>query len=236
MKKIKIIILTSILCISLTSNNAEAGKLKIKSNEVTEKKEDDKESQDIIEKNEKIEEKKVFKVKSSKKSNSNQKTTRSKTIKDNTVDKPKDSVMTTKKTETKRKESFPPIRLSQPGVRISSMFGPRLRPTPGASSFHQGIDIAAPKGTFVYAVNDGTVVHAKSSGGSGNKIIIDHGNGVKSIYMHMSMRSVNIGDKVLGGYVVGTVGNTGISTGSHLHFEIHQNGIRKNPINIIKRK
>lgn len=128
---------------------------------------------------------------------------------------------------------IPPIDMSQTGIRISSYFGSRKAPNQWASTFHRGIDLAAPKGTLVYSPLDGEVIVAKHTGTGGNTIKIRHSEGRESVFMHMSMRSVQVGDKVKQGQIIGTVGNTGNSTGSHLHYEFRHNGIAINPINII---
>ena len=123
-------------------------------------------------------------------------------------------------------------------ARVSSEFGPRRPPTPGASSYHNGIDLAAPSGTPILAANGGKVkkvVSAAGGGVRGNYIVIDHGNGMETLYQHMRSRSpLNVGDSVKQGQKIGEVGNTGIGTGPHLHFEVHQNEKPVNPRNYIK--
>ncbi|PHV72252.1 hypothetical protein CS063_01895 [Sporanaerobium hydrogeniformans] len=107
--------------------------------------------------------------------------------------------------------------------RISSSYGYR------GSEYHKGIDIAAPAGTPIYAAAAGKVIYASyNSGGYGKMIIIDHGNGYKTYYAHNSSLYVRTGDQVSKGENIAGVGNTGMSTGNHLHFEIRKNG---NPIN-----
>lgn len=98
---------------------------------------------------------------------------------------------------------------------------------------HQGLDIAAPTGTKIKAVSDGTVSYSGVMGGYGNLIIIDHGNGITSYYGHCSKLLSKVGDKVLAGDVIAEVGSTGNSTGPHLHFEIRQNGKYVNPANYL---
>lgn len=127
-----------------------------------------------------------------------------------------------------------PINLKDPGVRISSHYGPRKAPIAGASTFHRGIDIAAPRGTHIYAPLDGTVTFVKgANGGAGNMIRIKHADGIETTYMHMSKRSVRQGETIKKGDVVGTVGTTGNSTGNHLHFETKINGKHVNPIQVL---
>lgn len=106
------------------------------------------------------------------------------------------------------------------GTNITSNYGPRNSPTAGASSNHKGIDIEVPEGTKVYACEDGKITTATSSSSAGNYVVIDHGNGYKSKYMHNSELKVKVGDKVKKGDVIALSGNTGTSTGAHLHFQI----------------
>ncbi|NUT23463.1 MAG: M23 family metallopeptidase [Hamadaea sp.] len=95
---------------------------------------------------------------------------------------------------------------------------------------HKGVDLAAPEGTPFTAVHDGTVVIAEWRGGYGNMIMIDHGNGLATVYGHSSQLLVKAGDKVKAGQVIALVGNTGQSTGPHLHLEIHVNGEAVEPV------
>lgn len=95
---------------------------------------------------------------------------------------------------------------------------------------HKGIDIGAPNGTPIYAAADGTITYAKyNTGGYGNLIIIDHGNGVETYYGHCSKLYVSVGETVKAGDKIGAVGSTGRSTGNHLHFEIRLNDKQVNP-------
>jgi len=105
--------------------------------------------------------------------------------------------------------------------RISSGFGPRKSPTAGASTNHQGVDLAAPTGTPVRAVKPGKISISKSQAtGYGNWIEVKHDDGTSSRYGHLSSRDVQVGQRVEAGQVIGKVGNTGTSTGAHLHFEV----------------
>lgn len=98
------------------------------------------------------------------------------------------------------------------------------------SHAHSGLDIAAPSGTPIYAAADGKISYAKyNSGGYGNLIIIDHGNGVKTYYGHCSKLYASVGETVKAGDKIAAVGTTGFSTGNHLHFEIRLNDKRVNP-------
>lgn len=117
--------------------------------------------------------------------------------------------------------------------RVSSPFGKRESPTAGASTYHQGIDLAAPKGTPIYASRSGTVTSATYSKSAGNHVVINHGDGYSSIYMHMTNYVVKAGQTVSQGQLIGYVGSTGYSTGPHLHFGISYNGTYVNPANYI---
>lgn len=117
--------------------------------------------------------------------------------------------------------------------RISSYFGYRDAPTEGASTFHKGIDIAVPVGTGVLATKEGTVVTATYSASAGNYVALYHGDGVYSYYMHCSKLCVSAGEEVSKGQQIALSGNTGISTGPHLHFAIYANGEYVNPLNYV---
>ncbi len=110
------------------------------------------------------------------------------------------------------------------GGRVSSGFGPRTAPKPGASTFHKGIDIAAPIGTAVKSAAGGVVIHAGRLGGLGNAIIVDHGGGTITEYGHLSSVLVQRGQRVQQGDRIGAVGNTGISTGPHLDYRVKVRG------------
>lgn len=116
------------------------------------------------------------------------------------------------------------------GTTITSPFGPRNSPTAGASSNHQGIDIGVPTGTNIYACESGTVTTANYSNSAGNWVIIDHGNGYISKYMHNSQLLVSVGEQVEKGQVIAKAGSTGISTGPHLHFQIEYEGEPVDPL------
>lgn len=113
--------------------------------------------------------------------------------------------------------------------KISSPFGERESPTAGASTYHQGVDLAGPEGTPIYASRGGTVTSAKYSNSGGYMVTIDHGDGFKSVYMHMTHYIVSAGQTVSQGQKIGEMGSTGISTGNHLHFAIIHNGEYVNP-------
>lgn len=124
---------------------------------------------------------------------------------------------------------------------ISCGFGPRKAPTAGASTDHKGIDIAAPHGSAVYAVEDGEVTGSwlDTTYGGGNSIRIAHANGLTSHYCHLSKRLVAKGDKVKAGDVIAMSGGTpgtegaGTSTGAHLHFGLKNNGIAFDPMSVL---
>lgn len=119
------------------------------------------------------------------------------------------------------------------GKRISSLYGSRIHPITGRRRFHDGLDIAATHGNGVYAYTDGKVVQAGWNGGYGVSVLIDHGNGLKTRYGHLSKVNVRVGQRVKTGERIGAVGSTGNSTGPHLHFEIIKWGQTKNPLNYI---
>jgi len=112
---------------------------------------------------------------------------------------------------------------------VTSDFGSRLDPYTADRVMHQGLDIAAPHGKEVFAPSDGTVVFAGLEGGYGNVIVIDHGYGIKTRYGHLAKILVKSGEKVKRGAKIAAVGNTGRSTGPHLHYEVRVNGIPQNP-------
>lgn len=114
--------------------------------------------------------------------------------------------------------------------RISSYFGPRKQPMAGASSNHKGIDYAAEAGTPIYAAASGTVTTAGYSGAEGNWIVINHGNGLQTYYMHCLKLYVHAGQKVSKGQNIAAVGSTGNSTGPHLHFQVMDGGVARNPL------
>ncbi|MBE6033891.1 MAG: M23 family metallopeptidase [Clostridiales bacterium] len=113
---------------------------------------------------------------------------------------------------------------------ITSPFGSRTAPTAGASTNHQGVDISVPVGTNVYAAAAGTITKSGYSSARGNYVEINHGNGNTTLYQHLSKAVTKIGDTVKQGQVIAKSGNSGISTGPHLHFEMRQNGKAVNPL------
>jgi lipoprotein NlpD len=107
---------------------------------------------------------------------------------------------------------------------VNSGFGPR------GSSFHDGLDIAAPEGTPVHAVEDGGVIYSDQLRGYGNIVIIRHGGGIVSVYAHNQVNLVRDGQQVARGDVIARVGSTGRVTGPHLHFEIRKNNLAQDPL------
>ena len=114
-------------------------------------------------------------------------------------------------------------------VRFSSPYGYRVHPISGEWKFHSGVDLAGPEGTPIVATRDGTVTSAAYHSGNGNYVAINHGDGFSSSYLHMTRYVVSVGQKVKAGQVIGYMGNTGASKGSHLHFTIYYNGSTVNP-------
>ena len=113
---------------------------------------------------------------------------------------------------------------------ITSYFGPRVSPTAGATSNHMGIDIGCPSGSSVVAAADGVVSYTGYLGGGGNCVMIDHGNGISTLYFHLSGFAVSVGQNVTAGQTIAYSGNTGISTGPHLHFAVRLNGSYVDPM------
>ena len=116
---------------------------------------------------------------------------------------------------------------------ITSPFGWRTHPIFGTQRLHTGIDIGADYGDTVRAADGGVVIHSDWMGGYGNAVIIDHGNGISTLYAHNSQLLVSEGQAVAKGQAISRVGSTGYSTGPHLHFEVRQNGSPVNPLNFL---
>lgn len=119
---------------------------------------------------------------------------------------------------------------------FSSGYGWRNDPFTGQNHFHQGLDIAGKRGSPVYATADGKVVSIRVNGGLGKMITLSHGFGYKTRYGHLDKYAVKVGQKVSRGNVIGEMGNTGYSTGPHLHYEILKNGKHLNPYKFIINK
>lgn len=120
-------------------------------------------------------------------------------------------------------------------TRISDDYGYRIHPTLGTKQFHNGVDMASPSGSPILAAYDGEVIAASYSSTMGNYIMIDHGDGLITIYMHASSLGVSVGQSVSKGQQIGCVGSTGRSTGPHLHFGVRLNGSYVSPWNYLSR-
>ena len=117
------------------------------------------------------------------------------------------------------------------GYRLTSAFGMRKHPVLKVTRMHNGVDMACAAGTPIYATRAGTVTTASyQANGAGNYVSINHLDGFSSIYMHMTHYVVSKGQKVSQGQLIGYVGNTGISTGDHLHFGVSYAGTYVNPL------
>ena len=118
-------------------------------------------------------------------------------------------------------------------TKVSSDFGNRIHPTLKINLFHNGVDLAAPTGSNILAAYDGEVVAASYTGAMGNYVMLDHGGGLYTVYMHASKLNVSEGQEVKRGDVIALVGSTGRSTGPHLHFSVRSNGEYVSPWNYI---
>lgn len=112
---------------------------------------------------------------------------------------------------------------------LTSIFGMRKSPFTGRPKMHEGLDIAAQTGTPVYATADGIVTQAETAPGYGKLVVVDHGYGYKTYYAHNSKLYVKVGARIQRGDKLAAVGNTGSSTGSHVHYEVRRNGVPLNP-------
>ncbi|HAE40284.1 MAG TPA: hypothetical protein DCG57_16860, partial [Candidatus Riflebacteria bacterium] len=114
--------------------------------------------------------------------------------------------------------------------RLSDKYGWRKHPVYRKRLFHAGIDVAAPKGTPIAAVQNGKVIYAGRRAGYGNLVIVSHANGLSTRYAHCSSILVKKGQNVRAGQLLAKVGATGVATGNHLHFEVRKNGKTQNPL------
>lgn len=145
-----------------------------------------------------------------------------------------DEIFALAKNKTQMLASIPAIQpLSNKDLtRIASGFGYRIHPIYKTSIMHTGLDFTAPAGTEIYATGNGIVEKVEYEGrGYGNNVIIKHGYGYQTLFGHMSRVKVRTGQKVNRGDVIGFVGNTGTSTGPHLHYEVIKNDKKINPVN-----
>lgn len=137
------------------------------------------------------------------------------------------------KNQEQRMENIPAIQpvLNKDLKRMASGYGWRVDPVYHIRRFHEGMDFSAPVGTDIFATGNGTVTYSGWKQGYGETIEIDHGFNYKTRYAHCSKRMVKVGQKVKRGDVIALVGNTGKSTGPHLHYEVHYNGRHVDPRN-----
>ena len=121
--------------------------------------------------------------------------------------------------------------LPMTAIKVNSFFGPRKDPISGKSSNHSGTDIGgAPVGTSIYAAHGGVVITSSYQGTYGECVVISRGDGISTLYAHMSRRGVKVGDVVKQGQTIGYVGTSGRVTGPHLHFEVRVNGVRQDAL------
>jgi hypothetical protein len=119
-------------------------------------------------------------------------------------------------------------------MHITCPYGWRIHPIYKDRRFHHGVDLRAPLATEIYAVLNGTVISVKTDSAYGLSVRIDHGHGVVSFYAHLSASKVELGQLVTAGDVIALSGNTGLSTGPHLHFGIYRDGISVDPLKFLK--
>jgi murein DD-endopeptidase MepM/ murein hydrolase activator NlpD len=117
---------------------------------------------------------------------------------------------------------------------ITSPFGYRRHPIFGIRKFHTGVDLGGPNHTPIKAADSGNVLYAGYYGGYGRVVIVSHGNGLATLYAHMSKTNASAGQNVSKGDVIGYEGSTGFSTGPHLHFEVRVDGKPNNPLNYVR--
>jgi murein DD-endopeptidase MepM/ murein hydrolase activator NlpD len=117
---------------------------------------------------------------------------------------------------------------------LTSRFGPRISPISGQRSIHNGLDLAAPAGTEVYAAGNGTIIETSENSVYGKYIVIQHDNGWTSLYGHLSAIKQGLPSYVTSGTLIGYVGSTGLSTGPHLHFELRRNGKAQDPSEFLR--
>jgi len=144
-----------------------------------------------------------------------------------------DEIVVLAQNKEKMLEAIPAIQpvANKDLTRVASGYGMRMDPIYHSRRFHAGMDFTAPTGTDIYATGNGRVLSAGWQQGYGNCVQIDHGFGYVTLYGHMHTISVNAGQTVNRGEVIGLVGNTGKSTGPHLHYEVHYKGEIMNPQN-----
>ncbi|WP_151733127.1 M23 family metallopeptidase ['Paenibacillus yunnanensis' Narsing Rao et al. 2020] len=139
-----------------------------------------------------------------------------------------------RRAQAEQKRLAAPVLWPTSSKVITSSFGYRSDPFEGTSAYHSGIDIAGSIGDPIYAAMDGTVTASDQMGARGKYIILKHSNGLETWYMHLNGMSVSAGDKVVKGQKIATLGNTGRSTGPHLHFQVVKQNKPVNPLNYVK--
>ncbi|MCQ2311538.1 MAG: M23 family metallopeptidase [Paludibacteraceae bacterium] len=144
-----------------------------------------------------------------------------------------DEILELAKTQEIRMENIPAIQpvLNKDLTRVASGYGWRVDPIYHVRRFHEGMDFTAPRGTDVFATGNGKVAFVGHKQGYGNTVIIDHGFGYQTLYAHLYKSLCRVGQKVRRADVIALVGNTGKSTGPHLHYEVHYNGKPIDPRN-----
>ncbi len=144
-----------------------------------------------------------------------------------------DEILLLAKSNEQKLKHIPAIQpiLNKDLTRIASGFGYRMHPIYRRRIMHQGMDFTAPTGTDIYATGNGTVIHSGWKQGYGKTVVIDHGFGYKTAYAHMHKLIAEKGQKVNRGDIIGLVGNSGRSTGPHLHYEVIYNNKHVNPMN-----
>ncbi|MBO5817852.1 MAG: M23 family metallopeptidase [Paludibacteraceae bacterium] len=144
-----------------------------------------------------------------------------------------DDIVQMAQTQEIRMENIPAIQpvLNKDLTRVASGYGMRIDPVYHVRKFHQGMDFTAPTGTEIFATGNAKVVFSGWKQGYGNTVILDHGYGYQTLYAHLYKSLVNVGQKVRRSDVIALVGNTGKSTGPHLHYEVRLHGKAVDPRN-----
>ncbi|MCQ2341853.1 MAG: M23 family metallopeptidase [Paludibacteraceae bacterium] len=144
-----------------------------------------------------------------------------------------DEILQLAKTQELRMENIPAIQpvLNKNLTRVASGYGWRIDPVYHVRRFHDGMDFTAPRGTDVFATGNGKVTFVGHKQGYGNTVIVDHGFGYETLYAHLYKSLCRVGQKVKRADVIALVGNTGKSTGPHLHYEVHYHGKPIDPRN-----
>lgn len=127
--------------------------------------------------------------------------------------------------------AIPPVALNNKSIRFASSYGNRIHPIYKTVKLHAGMDFSGPIGTPIYATGNGKVHSAKNRSGYGKCVEIDHGFNYHTLYAHLDQYNVRPGQKVKRGDIIGYLGNTGQSTGPHIHYEVRRNGRPVDPIN-----